>query len=83
MTNSLADPSLETSSSWLGGLKNRFWNELEEPSGFLRMLRLSRPVANQSWLWSDRRLSHRLASLEKLAFWKSEEWRLKIGRAHV
>lgn len=76
MTKSLADPSLGTSSSWLGGLKNRFWNELEEPSGFLRMLRLSRPVANQSWLWSDRRLSHRLASLEKLAFWKSEEWRL-------
>lgn len=78
MANALTEFPFDTSSSWLGGFKKRFWSELVEPSGFLRMLKLTRPMANQAWFWSDRRLLHRLVSLEKFAFWQGEEWRSNV-----
>lgn len=38
-------------------------------------MRLMTPLATQAWLWNDRRLQYRIASLERFGLWKGEEWR--------
>jgi MoaA/NifB/PqqE/SkfB family radical SAM enzyme len=75
MATTLVEPTSMNSSSLLEGLKARFWSGLEQPEGYIRSLRWLVPLVSQEWLWSDRRLLHRLASLERIAFWKGEEWR--------
>ncbi|MCG3199095.1 MAG: hypothetical protein GHCLOJNM_03604 [bacterium] len=61
--------------SFVGGLKGKFWAHIERPDAYIRALRVATPLASQEWFWNDRRLLHRLDSLERFALWKGEEWR--------
>lgn len=80
MPTPLSPPSSTGITSLFDGLRSRFWSGLETPEGYIRALHWLSPVVSQEWLWNDHRLLHRLASLERLAFWKGEEWR---SNSHV
>lgn len=72
----LAAPVAEESTlPFFSGVKSRLWTSLETPEGYIRALKLSSPLAAQPWLWGEKRVLYRLASLERFAFWKGEEWR--------
>jgi MoaA/NifB/PqqE/SkfB family radical SAM enzyme len=58
-----------------GSLKAHFWRTLAKKRNYLRALRAAESALSKPWLWSKKRILFRLESLERLAFWKEEDWR--------
>jgi len=75
MCATAVDPFPATNGGFISGLKERLWTSLEQPDGYIRALGRFGPILSKSWLWNDPRLLHRLGTIERIGFWKGDEWR--------
>lgn len=68
-------PTEDESRGFFSQLKGKFWHSLETPERTIRTFQMAAHLLRQPWIWTDRRLLHRLGTLERLGLWRVQEWR--------